>query len=338
MKTYWWFYLFFLLLLIISSSFSVAFSEEQVNQAQNNSHHDDHLNDGSDSFPNDYTPFIIPIDSSKWITVEPVITDTLFENDTWYPYYHPCKLAQTVLVDNDWSDGNANYTYLFEDWTDYDWNDIMVNLYASISDGILSDLFLTFREAAWKNPFSLEITATGTWIKIEWNSTDHLDMHSLTVSEGETVQVDLLVESNPDDKAFVRFLIPPFASFSWYPTQPIPGETVVFDASASYDPDKEIEIYSWVFSDGTSVDTSGPAIIHNFMSQGIYIANLTIVDTDGLTDTVSKKIKVVAIIGGETTSLDSSLIAIWRNVNMLIIIAFVAIAALIARKRKCGPK
>ncbi|MDH5495181.1 MAG: PKD domain-containing protein [Candidatus Bathyarchaeota archaeon] len=334
MKSYWWLSLFLLTLMVMSSSLSIVFCEESAYQAQDNSHHDDHLNDPSDGFPNDYTPLIIPIESGKRITVAPITTCTLLENATWNPYYHPCKMAQTILVDNDWNDGDANYTYIFEDWTDYDWNDIIVNLYASISDGILSDMFLAFREASWKNPFSLEITAEGTWINIKWNSTDYPNIHSLTIDEGETAEVDLFAESNPGDKAFVRFLIPPFASFSWYPTQPLTGETIVFDASASYDLDKEIETYSWSFGDDTSINTDNQTITHKFVSHGTYSVNLTVTDTDGLIDVVSKHIKVSAGIGGETTSLDNTLVTIWKKANILLITTLAAAATLIRRKKK----
>jgi len=318
----------------MSSSFPFAFCEESTYQVQDNSHHDDHLNDPSDAFPNDYTPFIIPVESGKQITVAPVMTCTSFENDTWYPHHHPCKMAQTILVDDDWNDGNANYTYIFEDWDDYDWNDIILNLYASATEGVFSDMFLAFREAAWKNPFSLEITAEGTWIEIRWNSTDYPDIHSLIVNEGETAEVDLFAESNQSDKAFVRFLIPPFASFSWQPVQPFAGKIVVFDASASYDPDKEIETYSWTFSDDTTINTDRKAITHRFMSPGLYSVNLSVVDSDGLIDTTSKSIKVIAIIGGKTISLGTTLITIWKNANILLIIAFVAAVTLIRRKKK----
>lgn len=334
MKSYLRVYLFLLLLIVMSPSFPIVFCEESAYQVQDSSYHDDHLNDPSDDFPNDYTSFTIPFDSDKQITIAPVITCTSLENNIWYPHYHPCKMAQTILVDNDWNDGNASYTYIFEDWIDYDWNDIVVNLYASTSDGIFSDLYLSFREADWKNPFSLEITAEGTWIKIEWNSTDYPDMQSLTVDEGETVEVDLFTESNQYDKALVRFLIPPVASFSWYPQQPYVGTTVVFDASASYDPDKEIETYSWIFSDDTSVDTEYQGVIHNFMFPGIHNVNLMVIDSDGLTHMVSRHVSVSAIIGGETTSLDNTLINIWKNTNIILIIAFVTIVTLIHRKKQ----
>jgi len=332
MKNYCWLSLYLLLLVITMLSFPTAFCEEQTYQLQDNSYHDDHLNDATDDFPNDYTPLTIPIADGKQITVAPAITCTALENGTWHPHHHLCKLAQTLLVDDDWTDGNANYTYIFEDWTDYDWNDIIVNLYASISYGFFSDLSLVFREAAWKNPFSLEITAEGTWIKIEWNSTDYPNMNSLTVDEGETVVIELFPESNASDTAFIRFLIPPSASFAWYPMEPSVGATVLFDASASYDPDKKIETYSWVFSDGTSVTTDTETITHSFNSTGIYSVNLTVADIDGLTDVMSKHIQVVAIVGGETTPISIPIKPVWKYINILLIIAFAAVTALIKRK------
>ncbi len=333
MKSYWWGYLFFLLVLsIAAANFPTASCQEQTNQIQDNSFHNDHLNDVSDEFPNDYMPLIIPIGSGKRITVAPIITCTSLENESWNYNHHPCKLAQTILVDYDWSDKNANYTYMFEDWIDYDWNDIIVNLYATTSDGVFSDLLLTFREASWKNPFGLEIAVEGTWIEIEWNSTDYPSINSLILEEGESIYVDLLAESNKDDKAFFRFLIPPVASFSWIPPQPFVGDFVVFDASASLDMDGHIETYYWDFGDGISIDTNESTITHTFTYPKIYDVNLTIIDNDGLKHTILRKIKISVIIGGETTSVDTNLTTIWKNTTIILAVIFAAVAIFSKRR------
>jgi len=334
MERYLWLFLFLLLLITMTSSLQSVHCEKQASQSQDNSRHDDHLNDESDGFLYDYVPIIIPVDSNMRIGVAPVITCTAHESDTWNPHYHSCKLAQTILIDNDWNDGDANYTYIFEDWTDYDWNDVIMSHYVSVSDGIFSDLLITFREADWKNPFSLEIATEGTWIKIEWNSTDYPSWHSLMVDEGETVKLDLFAESNLNDKATVRFLIPPFPSFSWQPAQPLVGETVVFDASASYDIDKEIETYSWIFGDDTSADTANQTIVHRFMSLGNYSVSLTVIDSDGMMNVVSQHIQVLAVIGGRTTALNDTLMTIWENVRLFLLIAFVAFTTLMRRNKK----
>lgn len=213
LKTYYWFCLFSLLLIGATLDSPIAFCEEPAFQIQASSYHSDHLNDASDEFPNDYESFVIPIENSKYISVSPLITCTSLENDTWQPQYHPCKLAQTILVDDDWSDKNASFTYIFEDWTDFDWNDVIVDLHASKLNGICSYLYLSFREAAWKNPFSLEITAEGTWIELKWSSTDYPNITSIIIGQGETIEINLFSESNPGDTASVEFLVPPVALF-----------------------------------------------------------------------------------------------------------------------------
>jgi len=335
MKNHWRYYLFLPLLIVIALSFSSVFHKIYAYQIFDGSCHDDHLNDATDTIPNNYAPFIIPLINSRQITISPVITCTCCENDTWVPNYHPCKMAQTVFVDYDWSDGDANYTYTFEDWIDYDWNDIVVNLYASNYNGISSELLLSFREAGWKNPLSIEITPEDTWTLIIWNSTDYPQEQYLNVSDGQTVELNLFAESNPSDKAFIRFLIPPVASFLYQPATPLVGETIVFDASASYDPDKEIETYSWIFSGNASINTSNPVVTRAFQYPGIYNVTLKVIDSDGLIGVFSKHVKVVmAVIGGETFSLDSAPIAMWRNINIVLIIAFAVVATFIRRKGK----
>ncbi|UCE95382.1 MAG: PKD domain-containing protein [Candidatus Bathyarchaeota archaeon] len=334
MKDYWRCYLFFQLLIIVFAEISVVSCVESTFKIQAESCHFDHLNDEPDSIPNDYLPFIIPIEIGKRITIAPVITCTYLENDTWNPHYYPCKMAQTFPVDDNWEDADANYTYIFEDWTDYDWNDIVIDVYASILNGIRADLLLTSREAGWKNPFSLQITAEGTWIKIEWNSTDKPDQQQSIVTDGETVEVDLFEECNPHDQSLIRILVPPVAIFSWQPTYPLVGETVVFNASGSYDPDRKIEIYSWDFDQSTPLNSTYPAIIYKFASSGTHSVNLTVVDNDGLVSTILKSIKVQAIIGGDAILLDNTLVTIWRNLNILLIISFVVITILMQEKKK----
>ena len=329
MKGYRWLTSFLLLLMVVLLPSPAVFGQAGV---QGNSYHIDHLNDDSDVFPNDYKPFTIPIDARRQITVAPVISCTFDENGTWHPHYHPCKLAQTLLTDDNWSDGNANYTYIFEDWVDYDWNDIIVTLYASTTLGVFSNMFLSFREAAWKNPFGVEITAQGTWIEIEWNSTDYTGVQRLTVSEGETIEVALFTESTPSDKAFIRFMIPPMADFWWQPAQPLAGETVEFDASASHDFEGNIMIYSWFFGDGTSENRSSPTVNHIFSSSGTLAVRLLVTDSDGLIGEALKSIRVLGVIGGETAPVDSTLIIIWRNVNIFLTIAFATLAILLRRK------
>ena len=65
---------------------------------------------------------------------------------------------------------------------------------------------------------------------------------------------------------------------------------VTFDASASTDPDDNIDIYSWDFDDGNS--GMGKIINHTFNTAGSYNVILTITDTDGNMDSKSTTITV----------------------------------------------
>ena len=77
----------------------------------------------------------------------------------------------------------------------------------------------------------------------------------------------------PDDNAN------PEASFS---AEPRSGEAplrVDFDATASFDPDGTISIYTWDFGDGTS--GSGVQVLHTYTTAGTYTVRLTVTDDDG---------------------------------------------------------
>jgi len=164
------------------------------------SHHIDHLNDN-------YVPMVIPV-NGKNLMIAPVINCTILENNVYQPFHYPCKSAQTTLTDNDWSDGDANYTYVFEDWVDYDWNDIVVSLYATVNDtiDICARAHLDSRSAAWKNPFSVEITPVGMNALVYWNSTDYPEEHNVQVNSSEIGDIELFFESIPEKIAFIKII------------------------------------------------------------------------------------------------------------------------------------
>jgi len=80
---------------------------------------------------------------------------------------------------------------------------------------------------------------------------------------------------------------PPVTRFTWRPTEPVVGQTVVFDASASYDPAslsaKEVISWHWEFGDGTQAE--GQVVEHVYMVPGTYAVTLTVTDDDGATAT-----------------------------------------------------
>lgn len=83
----------------------------------------------------------------------------------------------------------------------------------------------------------------------------------------------------------------PVAVFSYSPQNPKANETVVFDASASYDPNGEgIVAYLWDFGDNTTA--ANVTSKHAFSNNGQYQVNLTIVTVDNLTAFVTVRLLV----------------------------------------------
>ncbi|MBN2603625.1 MAG: PKD domain-containing protein [Candidatus Thermoplasmatota archaeon] len=71
-------------------------------------------------------------------------------------------------------------------------------------------------------------------------------------------------------------------------------ETILFDASKSYDPDGEIAFYRWNFGDGTS-EILAQKISHSYSDVGTYDILLTVIDNDG---TSSQKDTTVTVVEG----------------------------------------
>ncbi len=84
---------------------------------------------------------------------------------------------------------------------------------------------------------------------------------------------------------------PPQASFSFSPVTPKVGDEVVFDASASKDPDGQIVEYRWDFGDGSQ--ESGPTVLHVYESAGQYTVKLTVTDDQGLSGSTERALTVV---------------------------------------------
>ncbi|HWQ95934.1 MAG TPA: PKD domain-containing protein [Candidatus Methylomirabilis sp.] len=68
----------------------------------------------------------------------------------------------------------------------------------------------------------------------------------------------------------------PFVSF--IPEFPGRGQPVTFDASLSYDPDRNISGYRWDFGDGNTTLTKDEKILHSYASEGTYNISITLMD------------------------------------------------------------
>jgi len=78
---------------------------------------------------------------------------------------------------------------------------------------------------------------------------------------------------------------PPMASFTESAEKVFIDETIIFNASGSYDPDGMIVAYFWDFGDGTN--TTDIAVSHNYPYKGTYAVTLTVTDDDGMSTSTS---------------------------------------------------
>lgn len=72
------------------------------------------------------------------------------------------------------------------------------------------------------------------------------------------------------------------------------GETILFDGSASVDPDGHIAAYHWDFGDGRSAE--GVMVSHEFASAGEFGVTLTVTDDDGATGDTTWVVVVVGAL------------------------------------------
>jgi hypothetical protein len=88
--------------------------------------------------------------------------------------------------------------------------------------------------------------------------------------------------------------IPPVADFTYSPLDPVSGEPVYFNASASVDSDGFIQNYSWDFGDGTSGGGKKPT--HKFdvgeFTSKTFTITLTVMDDQGAYGTISQSLTV----------------------------------------------
>lgn len=84
----------------------------------------------------------------------------------------------------------------------------------------------------------------------------------------------------------------PNASFTYWPIDPLAGQTITFTANGTLSPGT---IYQWDFGNGTSLTTNTTTAHGRFTNQGIYTVSLTISDPRS-SSTVSRSVAVFASI------------------------------------------
>jgi len=117
-----------------------------------------------------------------------------------------------------------------------------------------------------------------------------------TFSTGGSYTVNLAVTDNFTRQAWVTHTVnvgAPVANFTFWPSKPNARDGIVFDATASSDPDG-IANYTWNWGDSSSNVTTNPIIAHTFSTAGSYNVNLTVTDNTGLKNSVEDTVTVYA--------------------------------------------
>lgn len=118
------------------------------------------------------------------------------------------------------------------------------------------------------------------------------------VSRG-TYNVKLIVEDNDGARSSTTRRVTvgpsnvgPNAAFNYSPSDPNPGDQILFDASNSSDDDGYIRDYSWDFDGDGRKDRSGRIVYHSFGTSGRYDVTLTVEDNHGAQSQVTKAVNV----------------------------------------------
>ena len=117
--------------------------------------------------------------------------------------------------------------------------------------------------------------------------------HTYTTSGLKTIKLTVTDNEGAVGIATRQVLIntAPTADFTATPN----GNVVAFNASTSTDPENNISSYGWNWGDGTNpVSGTNPARNKTFASSGTYNVTLTVTDTGGLTNSVTKPVTVAA--------------------------------------------
>jgi len=140
----------------------------------------------------------------------------------------------------------------------------------------------------------------GTITEIQWLFGDGYSSNSSNPSHvyakaGDYI-VRLVATDNKGTSVFKEKTItvsngnPPVAQFTATPEQPKNNQTVVFDASSSYDTDGSIVSYEWNF--GYGFTDTGITVNHVFPTAGVYSVTLKVTDNNGNYSLLNKNIEV----------------------------------------------
>ena len=135
-------------------------------------------------------------------------------------------------------------------------------------------------------------TGSGVLATITFNVTN---IGSCALDISNTVLADPNINDFPHDVVDGYFAAcgPPKAAFTYSPKSPFINQKVAFNASDSKSSRGEIIGYVWNFGDSTlTVTETDPIANYAYTVEGAYIVTLNVTDSDGMSSTASKPIKI----------------------------------------------
>jgi len=115
--------------------------------------------------------------------------------------------------------------------------------------------------------------------------------YSIALAARERASVNFGAWYKP--REIVMTFQPPYADFSFNPSNPKSGETVTFDASSSCAFSGKIVKYEWDFNKDGKIDTAGKIVEYVFSSAGDHPVTLKVTDESGVTDSRTKTVIVL---------------------------------------------
>ena len=243
--------------------------------------------------------------------------------------YKLYKEGQEVCVTNNPGTTRINCDLLTEDGTFY-FN--LTALYADNTESPQSPSFpftidsdtpvgpaplqavISTPQAAGEIPFNVSFSATdstGDIVTYSWdfgdgtNNTGPNSSHTYSVSGTYTAILSVVDQDGAVNQATKTITAQPNTSSPEPPTAVISSSSAIgdaplvvsFDGSSSTTPYSPIVSYSWNFGDGS--EATGKTTSHSFTAAGTYHTQLTVADSQGLSDTVSTPIVVIEIVPNE---------------------------------------
>ncbi|MCB9102688.1 MAG: PKD domain-containing protein [Anaerolineales bacterium] len=155
-----------------------------------------------------------------------------------------------------------------------------ITLTAAVADDIDDDPLNYAWDLTYTDNDSFATDVRGRVVTHTWDSPG-LYTVGLRVTDGDGGEVF--------DTATVNVNAVPIAKIVGGPYSGLEGANILFDGSASADPDGDAMDYDWNFGDGTSPGT-GITTTHRYADNGVYTATLTVQDADG--DQAQDKVRV----------------------------------------------